>query len=223
MFTNFILSYQRSGSHYLLSCLNKHPDCEVANEILNYYKYPEIVGLTAKELLEYFYSPINRPVKIAAFHRNELVKQGFTFENNWCTLYNHLSNMQNGKFLFLRRRDMLSSFCSKKLAEIDGIWNSTELVKRVQVITVNEAELISYIAEERLWYTFWDNLLYAKQKQVFYYEDLVVNPLVLQQILWFFNLTPKHLVSDFVKVETRPLNEIITNYQELKDKGYANY
>jgi len=157
-------------------------------------------------------------------NENSLVSQGFKitwaqanamFEsmNQW------LCEKEDIKILFLYRRDVLARFVSYQLANMSGVWNSSHKEYTYAPFRVCSKSFNNFCDSEVILENKMLEMICSSNKQVSFicYEDLIENPLrATNEELNFLgcsNINQLNVVTK--KVIANPINELVTNYQEL--------
>ena len=208
-----LVSTPRSGTHFLRSVLHNHKYMEFAGEFFKPLnkKYPTTIR-------DYIYDDINDPSII------DLDYVGFVWH---LILESDLDKNKIDKFIILERKNKLEQFVSLLIATKTKSFAYTKTTEKIKV----DPEHLGYFIDKQnnLYLEFRNSL---KEYKDIYYEDLcsnfrqtikdIHNYLGVRQDnqewgeFWFrtngryFGYTP------FVKQETRPMKEVIINYEDVK-------
>jgi hypothetical protein len=215
-----IVSTPRSGTHFLRSILHTHPDMEFAGEFFKPLnkKYPTTIR-------DYIYDDINDPSII------NLDYVGFVWH---LILESDLDKNKIDKFIVLERRNKLEQFVSLTIASKTGIFSNTKTTERIEV---NPDDLIFFINRNKDLYSDFRNS--TQDYKNVYYEDIcgnfketikdINNYLGVDQYFhkhwgenWFRTnngeiMDYKGLYGGSLKQETRPMKEVIINYEDVKE------
>lgn len=224
-----ILSMQRSGSGWLETLLNNHPNISSHGEIFSIRPRRDNFTSIARNMDVVFNldwaNSASRNECTAAVGFKWMLNQGpVEYQKEVLEYFKRMGV----SIILLRRRNVLKRLISimandfdrrekllngthkshvhsveeaMKLAEYKPVINVTDLPENLQ--TVEDTS----IAAER----FFQSL----RMKVVYYEDLVMNPERLTETQEFLGVTPRKLESKQVKIHTRPLSEQIQNWDEV--------
>lgn len=208
-----VLSRSRTGSNMLISLLNSHPNINVEGEIfgrLNGQNYNKVLSVAfgkqsrhikAKGFKIFYYHPIDDP------------------ESN---IWNDLVNMDELHVIHLKRRNILRTLISRKLAATSDVWQTTNssaksVVDSKQVFFTVE-ELVEGFEETRQWEKNGEEMFKGHNVLSIYYEDLV------DDAESSFNELSNFLDVDYIKLETNlkkqnpeKIFDLISNYEELRE------
>ena len=201
-----IVSTPRSGTHYLRLTLDNHPKMRWIGEFFRSKKanrkYP------TKKHEERIRSYIYNDLSSTAINHFDCV--GFVWH---LTLDSDLPTSNVDKFILLKRRDILYQLISLLIATKTGNWRDT---KSTEQIELNIAQLRYFIDRQEKLYNDFEN--WGVDYKTVFYEDLCDNfeetHKSIQEYLELkhFKLKP----SSLIKQETRPIQKIISNYEEVK-------
>ena len=215
-----IVTTPRSGTHFLRSILHTHPDMEFAGEFFKppNEKYPTTIK-------DYIYDDTHDPSII------NLDYVGFVWH---LILESDLDKNKIDKFIVLERRNKFEQFVSLTIASKTGIFSNTKTTERIEV-DINE--FFFFLNKNRSLYSDFRNST-QNYKNV-YYEDLCDNfedtikdindYLGVDQYFhkhwgenWFRTnkgeiMDYKGLYGGSLKQETRPMKEVIINYEDVKE------
>ena len=201
-----LVSTPRSGTHYLRISLNNHPKIKLASEFFR----PDDKYRTSPKYKEHFqikdyvYNNTIDP-SIAKLHY-----VGFVWH---LTLSSDLSLSKIDKFILLKRRDILGQLTSLMIATRTNCWRDK---KSTHQIELNIAQLEWFIDREKKAHAAFESS--GVEYKTVFYEDLrddfdgTVKSIQDYLELEHFRIRPASLK----KQETRPMKDIISNYEEVK-------
>ena len=201
-----IVSTPRAGTHYLRMSLNNHPKIKLASEFFR----PDDKYRTSPKYKEHFqikdyvYNNTIDP-SIAKLHY-----VGFVWH---LTLSSDLSLSKIDKFILLKRRDILGQLTSLMIATRTNCWRDK---KSTHQIELNIAQLEWFIDREKKAHAAFESS--GVEYKTVFYEDLrddfdgTVKSIQDYLELEHFRIRPASLK----KQETRPIKDIISNYEEVK-------
>ena len=212
-----VFSQQRAGSHYLRYLLNAHKDIHCNSDLSS--------GDIGKRGFDWTYA---RGFKT---HRTDVKLVGFLAKLKQ-NLHYDIARYPDVKVIFLLRRDRLATMLSRMVASAFGCYDETGL--SLAVAKRKRSELFSVkisIEEAEEFFNYWEE----KEAEVFlfledhpdwntiYYEDLS-DGISIQLIYdWLgVSLDSSKLVEQkqgrgFEKLDPRPIEEAIENYEELTE------
>ena len=211
-----LVTTPRSGTHFLRSILHTHPDMEFAGEFFKPLnkKYPTTIR-------DYIYDDINDPSII------NLDYVGFVWH---LILESDLDKNKIDKFIVLERRNKLEQLVSLIIASKTGIFSNTKTTERIEV---NPDHIAFFINKNKDLYLDFRNS--TQDYKNVYYEDLcrdfegtiedINDYLDVRQDFrewgesWFRikNREIRHEDGVCLKQETRPMKEVIINYEDVKE------
>lgn len=212
-FTRFIiLSRSRTGSNLLLSLLNSHP-----NVIAEWEIFAQLNGQSHREILARAYG--RQPRRVRA--------KGFKFfyyhplDDESGTLWTDLVADEAIRVLHLKRRNILRTLISRKIAGQQDVWASTAdkavATPPRKAVSFTVEELVKGFAETRAWEQKGDRDFRHHPLLTVAYEDLTGAPAeTLAQSQAFLGLPPVALTTDMKKQNPERLTDLVTNYAELK-------
>jgi LPS sulfotransferase NodH len=227
-----IYSLARTGSNLLCSLLNDKKSIECHAEVFSPRRiYSNLQNASKDIILKIFrtYSPAYL-IKLAIWH-NEYKKSikavGFKVLYNqlkpFLYLDDYLLGNENLKIIFLRRRNYLERIYSLLLAQQNDQWVLTDELHRKQtILKIPYKKCKSLFEKEEKFYINHLTLFDAKKISYLevYYEDLDKNPQKeIDRITDFLGVdTIKNFQTHLKKQNVKKPNEVIKNYQELKEK-----
>lgn len=207
-----VLTRSRTGSNMLLSFLNSHPNVQAQGEI-----FGKLNGVNYKEILARAFSKQPYYIKATGFKIFYYHPQ----DDDSCDIWSELANMQGLYVIHLKRRNILRTLTSRKIAGIQDVWlitdtNRSNKVKEKAVeFTVDELE--KGFKQTRYWEYAGDRMFSDHQILDVYYENLVKNPQdEFEKITDLLGLPKSHPTTHFRKQNPEKLSELIINYEELK-------
>jgi LPS sulfotransferase NodH len=207
-----VLARSRTGSNLLVSFLNSHKNIYSEGEIFN-----KIKGKNFEQVLLNIFK--KQPVwikakgfKIFYYHPND---------KNCPSLWKSLYLDKNLHVIHLKRRNILKTIISRKIADIENIWkkSSFNLKKNKERIkfNFNFKELKREFEKTRKWEKNGDKMFKNHPFLTVYYEDLAQNKeKTFRKITDFLGIKYAKPKTFLKKQNNRKLKEIILNYDELK-------
>ena len=229
-----ILCRSRTGSNYLVSLLQSHPQIRAFGEVFtNYDKihwgYP---GYDSHQILELRQDkPIDFLNKIV--YRSFLTNVsavGFKLFYNQANygkqkaIWDYLRYDKNLKVIHLKRKNVFQAHVSHKLAEKTKEWISINIRAnpwKTESIWLDYADCLQIFEQTKYWETEYAKLFanYPDRIHELYYEDLANNTEeVTQKIQDFLGVEHRSLAAYTKKQSSVPIEQQVVNYLELKTK-----
>jgi LPS sulfotransferase NodH len=197
-----IFTSPRSGSKFLRSSLNNHPNVFIENEFFR-KDVPKTQGYLSVEKL--FYNNIIDD-KIREYDR-----VGFV----WCGHFDSDIRQEEVKrLIILERKNKLEQFVSYKIAEKKGVWKGVESTEK---ITVDLDEYREFLNKVELTYRYMRKSRKGSYHNV-WYEGLRDNFRETVESIYDYLEINKEVPKegDTIRQEKRPLRDIILNYNDIK-------
>ncbi|KAK3127872.1 hypothetical protein QOZ80_7AG0579520 [Eleusine coracana subsp. coracana] len=227
-----ILSMQRSGSGWFETLLNSHPNISSNGEIFNKIDRRENISSIVRTLeklynLDWFTSAAKNECT-AAFGLKWMLNQGIL--DNPADIVSYL-NKKGVSVLFLFRRNTLRRLISVLSNDYDRDAKQLNGTHKSHVHSKEEAEILAQFKPKldtsnlitnikNIEKTIRDCLDYfnSTRHMILYYEDIVGNSNALAQVQEFLGVPVKKLISRQVKIHTRPLPDLVQNWEEVSSK-----
>jgi hypothetical protein len=224
-----LLTTQRTGSTFLIECLNSHPDIEATGELL-------IGGpIKPQPLTKGRLRPLAKAWRFARAgawmprrHMERYFSGGEARVRLFKAMYNHISNpitlgylreRTEIRILHLRRHNLLKMHVSRKLMGSGKRVQSWKPVTESARVEIDPVEALAEMRSVRRQYQHFEEVFAAHARLQLVYEDLIVqqsiNPRVTEAICAFLGVTRAAMTSRLVKMNPDPLSEIVINYDNL--------
>jgi LPS sulfotransferase NodH len=228
-----IICRKRTGSNFLVSLLQSHPKIRAFGEVFTdderiYWGYPsysssEVVKLRHKEPIEFLdrfvFRDFLKSTKAVGFKL--LYPEERTYDRN--IICEYLRNIENLKVIHLKRRNILDNYVSHEIARKTDVWivlQNNQNNNNIK-LEINYKKCLDYFQKTKMLEQEYE-LLFAersKQIQTVYYEDLIANnATAIEAVQKFLGVKCLPLISYTHQQEKRLLEQIIINYDELKEK-----
>ena len=225
----FIITTRRTGSNLLLDYLNSIPNVFFAGEVLNRDMAYGLRGrlITKRSVLRHIAHSINNcEHKICGA---KFVKVHLDIHNIGIADLKKL--FPNARFIVLYRQSLLEQFVSLKIAEITDTWHWKESFALPPSIHVSVPEFKEFCKQIKRFYgEVFESDLLNNCSTVISYEELQTDPQKVsnETIFPFLGLRPCAVSTNLKKQNTKPLSEIVENYEEvagfIEDQRYQkNY
>lgn len=209
-----ILTRSRTGSNLLLSYLNVHPNILAEHEL---FQRP-VKKPIAKVLRKLFrrYPKSIKAVGFKIFYNHPLGE-----DNPY--LWNTLINMRDLHVIHLKRRNILRTLLSLKLALQSEKWvkyhsDSNDSITN-KTVSFDFDSLEAGFTQTRQWEIKGDEMFKDHPIITIYYEELVENPEeTVSKVTDFLGLPPCHTSTYLVRQNPEKTSDLIDNYEELKDR-----
>lgn len=210
-----ILARSRVGSNLLTSYLNFHPSISAEGEIfqrLNEKNYSEILLKVFSKQPLYIRA---RGFKIFYYHPNDDDTQ---------EIWRLLGNIKDLHVIHLKRRNILRTLISQKLAENQDTWvkTATDNVNSHKSVEFGKEGLERAFKQTRLWESNGEARFQHHPFLTVYYEDLV-NELAstMKKVYSFLSLRYVQPKTFLKKQNPEALRELLQNYDRLKQAFYG--
>jgi len=238
-----ILADNRTGSTWLQSLLNDHPEIFCGSELFGSGIDPpwgkeiddKILDLRENsryiQILKAFYaadsaldiSPAVTYMGFKFFYNHQPLKNfnGLDDSSPGHKFLSYLINLKDLKIIHLQRRNLLKCYTSLVLAKKERDWFSSEDLKNKITKVKIDFEDFKYFVKKRiraisLYKTFFKGCDMIS----IYYEDLVSNQLAqLNRLLQFLGVSVRPLSLSFPSYQMHPehISNYISNYSSLKE------
>ena len=214
--TNFrrfiILSRSRTGSNMLISFLNSHPNVHAKGEIFN-----RLNGRNYKEIFAEVYA--NQPLHIKAKGLKIFYVHPIDDKSN--DVWDNLISMNNLWVIHLKRRNILRTLISRKIAGLQDVWSvssgKSDKNDRNKAVVFTIEELNKGFKQTKEWEKSGDEKFKKHPLISVYYEDLVNNPEgIFASITDFLNVKYEPAKTSLRKQNPEKLRDLMINYSELK-------
>ena len=209
-----VLTRSRTGSNFLISLLNSHKEIKANGELVARKKQRSF-----EELIEEGLSSGDESVKASGFK----IFYYHPIEAEGSAVWEKLVKMTELKVIHLKRRNILRTLVSHKLANLNNVWRQTAddrmpeaAIKRVRF---NVEELERGFKNTKEWEAKGDLKFEGHNMLVVYYEDLISDPAgTCGGIFDFLGVRAWDPHSSLVRQNPERLNDLIVNFDELKGK-----
>jgi LPS sulfotransferase NodH len=200
----------------LKSLLNSHPNIYLYGEIFRSLKFKD-----PQEIYDRVFSAKPFFIKVSGFKIFYYHPEDSNFELTWQRLFND----RNVKVIHLKRKNLLRTLVSRKLAEKNNEWKQNNIARQklIKQVALNKTECKAFFERTKNWEKQFDEFFKNHQKIDIFYEDLVDpdHKQVLIDLQSFIGVKEKQLKTNLVKQNPEKLSELIINYNELKE-DFAN-
>lgn len=207
-----VLSRSRVGSNFLISLLDSHPNIHAEGEI-----FARLDGRNYRDVFAKAYGKQPHYIKATGFkifyyHPND---------DDSNDLWDTLVGSNDIYVIHLKRRNILRTLVSRKIAESQGAWaakSSKDLGPSAgKAVTFSETELEEDFRQTREWENNGDTMFENRPLLSVYYEDLAENPDdSLKKVTDLLGLDYVPLKSNLKKQNPERLRDLVTNYDDLK-------
>lgn len=212
-----ILARSRTGSNMLVSFLNSHQNIYASGEIfrrLNGQNYQDILAKAFAKQPDYVKA---RGFKIFYYHPTDE-------ESN--SLWQELIDMNNLLVIHLKRKNILRTLVSKKIAVVQDHWADKSAKKHhlnsKKSVTFTVEELQEGFRETREWEKNGDKKFRNHPLLTVYYEDLVTGPeKTFRKITEFLGVPYAKPETDLNRQNPETFRTLVKNYDELKSEFYG--
>jgi LPS sulfotransferase NodH len=231
-YTRFIiLGRSRSGTNFLRGLLNSHSQIVVLGELFQSKKaigwaYPGYMK-SQKDLALFHEEPV-RFLESRVFKRfpRRTSAVGFKIfyyhaqDDLWKPIWSYLVEQKNIKVIHNKRRNILRTHLSRKLAGMTDVWvNTGGDSQDSRRVTLDYDECLKDFTQTREWENTYDALFADHKKVEIFYEDLATDYVSeMQRLQAFLGVDIEEVKPETFKQSHQPLSRAITNYDELKER-----
>lgn len=210
-----VLTRSRTGSNFLVSLLNSHPEIEAKGELLRRQH-----EMSFKQLIDKGLSSKDEHVNTAGFKMFYYHPIGIDRSETW----KMLTDITELKIIHLKRKNILRTLVSRKFAEQNDIWHQTatkkDPKKKKKCVSFEVEELEMGFSRTRRMETQGDVKFKNHRVWEVYYEDLVKDPeKICEQAFEFLEVSSTWSPSSpLIRQNPESLSDLICNFDELKEK-----
>ena len=202
-----VLSRSRTGSNLLISLLNSHPNIHAEGEIfskLSGRNYRKVLGKAFAKQPNYINA---KGFKIFYYH---------PLDDSSCDIWDELQSMEDLHIIHLKRRNILRTLLSRKIAGSQDVWSVSshrkysDLCKEHVLVSFTVDELNKGFKQTREWE--------AVGNEMFRNHPLLPNDKTntFRKVALFLGVEFVQPKTELIKQNTKSMRETITNYDELK-------
>lgn len=208
-----ILSRSRTGSNLLKSLMNSHPNIYTRGELLFY-----IFGKSHKDQLKEVFSKQPKKIKAAGFKIFYYHPHPSSYDAE--VVWSDLRSMKDLKVIHLKRRNILRTVLSRKIAGNQNVWK-TKKVKNIaheqKSVNFSKQELEKLFNETRGWETKYAKVFEDHEIIDVYYEDLIADPeREIKRICKLLGVPAIPPRTELKKQNPEKASQLIRNYKKLK-------
>ncbi len=225
-----ILGRGRTGSNFLRSLLNAHPQVVAFGELFeNQQKIGwGLPGYSQSSKTQHLF--LTDPVefletKIFGLHPRSVKTVGFKLfyyhaqDSQWASLWKYLHSQRDVRILHVKRKNILRTHLSLKKAFITKEWVSTSKSRRDLSISLDYDDCLQAFETTRAWENEYDRFFQVHKTLEIFYEDLAHDDAhEMGRVEEFLGLAHVPVQTSMRKQATLPLSKAISNYVELKEK-----
>ncbi len=220
----FVIAAPRTGSYLLLDYLDSHPEISSLGEIIN----PDIVrGIRTKfiskpEVIFHIKTSLNTSKQV-----NGVIKLiSDQMQVHKLTVDDIKMAFPDAKFIILYRESLLRQYISYMASKETGTWkldkdkNIEKWNRSSFTFKLDPAELKEFCYSVKQFYLdILEKDWIKKESLVLSYEELIGSSKseIGKKLFSFLNLPPVEVETNLKKMNERTIEEIVTNYNEVKE------
>lgn len=215
----FVLATPRTGSTFLVECINSLSDAAIRGEVLHPDKLLltgslERRSTTALRQIRRGLGADRAQIRGAKILLDQLADRHLSVEEL-------LADYPQARIILLWRRHLGAQYVSHRLGQISGVWHRRTGARKApppQMIELSANEYRVWKSETLEMYNAAMPTLSASPERTLMleYEDVSADPVgCMRQVAHFLGVPPARPYSSLRKLGTRPLDERVSNYQEL--------
>lgn len=214
-----VVTKSRSGSNYLKSLLNNHPEIESEGEL-----FRRLYGRNSFSFWNRNFSFKKHSIRMVGFK----LFYYHPLDTNDRSVWDFIKLDTSIKLIHLRRQNLLEMYVSQELANKSNVWSSKD--KQVQKIDnrieIDYEDFIKYCEEIRYWEnSFLENFSSHSILEISYEELIKDTNLNVIRIFDFLNVKPVLVSSDFKKQNRNSISSLIINFEifesRLKESSWS--
>ena len=208
-----VLSRSRTGSNLLISLLDSHSQIHVKGE-----KFVRLRGRDHKKILANLFSKQPHFLKAKGFK----IFYEHPLDDDSCSIWEDLQSMEDLYVIHLKRKNILRTLLSRKIAGIQNVWAVTPNEKShscQEQVTVSFTvdELNAGFRQTREWEEMGDASFSRHPLLSIDYEELVADrATTLRKVTQFLGVEYRSPKTELLKQSCGSMREQISNYDELK-------
>jgi LPS sulfotransferase NodH len=207
-----VLTRSRTGSNMVINMLNSHPAVYADGEVFSSLNGKTVDDVLAGEFGKYL--PYIKAVGFKIFYYHPQ-------DDDSGLVWDRLDAMEDLRVIHLKRRNILRTLLSRKIAGATKVWGITKDAERGAIderrVQFTEGELREGFEQTRDWEREFAQRFESKPSITLYYEDLLADRRKefkrLTGLLGVKASEPKTLL---VRQNPEKLHDLILNYDELK-------
>ena len=211
-----ILSRSRTGSNLLFSYLNGHPNIIANNEI---FQWPNKKGY--QKILKNQFRKYPKSIKAVGF--KIFYDHPLGEENH--ELWSELMNMKNLFVIHLKRRNILRTLLSLKLALETDKWvkfSSEKFFSKKKIVSFITDELEQGFIQTRNWEKQGEAMFSDHPLITIWYQELDNEPVeTLNKVTSFLGVEPCETRTYLQKQNPEKSSDLIMNFEELKNDFFG--
>ena len=206
-----VLSRSRTGSNMLISFLNSHSNIHAEGEILSKLSGRNHKNILAKVFAKQPFYVKAKGFKIFYYHPQDDKSSG---------IWNDLASLDDLYVIHLKRRNILRTLISRKIAGIQDVWATDQhsgADSKEIAITFTVDELSEGFNQTKAWEQAGDDKFRNHPLISIDYEDLVSHPeQTFRKVTEFLGVRYQQPETKLRKQNIKSMRETVTNYEELK-------
>jgi LPS sulfotransferase NodH len=208
-----VMSRSRTGSNLLMSLLNSHPNIHAEGEVFSHLRGRPYTRVLARTFARQAFFVKAKGFKIFYYHPQD---------DPSGEIWNSLAAMDDLHVIHLKRRNVLRTLVSRKLAGVEGRWRSAPGSNQQRPpsdvsVSFDVPELEHGFRETRAWEQAGEERFHDHSVLTLEYESMLDRfEETSCQVLSFLGVPQQRLTSPLEKQHTRSLRDMVVNYDALK-------
>lgn len=208
-----ILTRSRTGSNLLVSFLNSHPNIYAEEEIVN-----RLHGRDYRKILSTVFGKQPGEIKAKGFK----IFYYHPLDDNTGMIWDDLAAMDDLLVIHLKRRNILRTLISRKIAEMQDVWRMTsgpgDQASDRKTVSFTVEELDEGFNRTREMEKDGERRFASHSSLTVYYEDMVADPnRIFRDITKFLGVPNFQPQTSLRKQNPERLSTLVDNYQDLKE------
>jgi LPS sulfotransferase NodH len=210
-----IVSQARTGSNLLVSLLDSHPQIDARGELLR-----RLGGVPVGDRLGAIYGRKPRRIRAVGFK----CFYYHPLDDRNAPIWTHLQGVDQLHVVHLRRRNVLRTLTSRRLAGLTGDWvehgsiAGTAATAGKPTVRFNGPELREAFEQSEAWAATCEQRFRDHPVLDVLYEELIDTPAVRDEILAFLGVQAQPLRTSMQRQNPEPLAQLIEGFDDLRSE-----
>ncbi|MDQ1456582.1 MAG: hypothetical protein QOH28_2202 [Actinomycetota bacterium] len=205
-----VVSRARTGSNLLISLLNSHPRVDARGEL-----FRRMNGQSVESRLDQVFRRRPRRIEAVGFK----IFYYHPLDDHHSQVWDRLCGMDDLYVLHLKRRNVLRTLTSRKLAGSTDVWldrGRGGSASKKPTVQFSAQGLEAAFEQNEAWEAACDERFRNHEMMKIYYEDLVNSRDVLEHTAHFLGVRPHAMSTALRQQNPEQLAALISNFDELR-------
>jgi LPS sulfotransferase NodH len=214
-----IVTRSRTGSNFLISLLNAHPNIHALGE-----EFSKIGNKSTQSIWNQIFCKKPKNIHLVGFK----LFYYHPLDSEDKSVWEIIQNDPEIRLIHLTRKNLLRTYVSREIAKKTDIWSSNEsggklISKELKKIEVNISQCMADIENTINWQNTFKNRFNNHRVLEINYEQLSNDTQkTMHKVFDFLETTQHPVTSELKKQNTESLSELISNYTEVSEAFKSN-